>query len=137
MTNIWMADQMQSALDHAESVWPHKEIAIEDPQIDYAVRTAINRVQLWPTDRGFPDVRIIYPATDGLGYYREQVDGPEWLRNQHMHRAFTGWCGRCEQTQQTHRLLYVPAGMSIVAVELCAGCTTDMAINFSPPKWMD
>lgn len=137
MTNTWLADQMQSALDHAESVWPHNEIAIEDELIDFAVQSAISGVRLWPTDHGFPGVRIIYPATDGLGYYAEPVDGPEWLRNQHMHRAFTGWCGRCAHKHRTCRVLYVPAGMSIVAVELCAGCTTEMATNFSPLKWMD
>lgn len=137
MDSNWLVDQMDTALDHAEKVWPHNGIAIEDALIDLAVQLAIENVELWPTDKGFPGVRIIYPVTNGLGYYAEQVQGPEWLRAKFMHRTYTGWCGRCAHKHQTYRVLYVPAGMSIVAVELCASCTKYMATSFSPLKWLD
>lgn len=132
----WLADQMMTAFDHSEKICPHNGIAIEDPQIDIAVQLALESVRLFPADKGFPGVRVIYPCADGLGYIAEQIQGPDWVNNPNMHQAQTGWCGRCATKRQTTRILYVPAGMSIVAIELCADCTRYMGKNFSPLKWI-
>jgi hypothetical protein len=136
MTTVWLYDQLDAALKHAENVWPHNSIAIEDPLIDDAVQRAINCVTLWPDDKGYPDVRVIYPCVDGLGYHAERVNGPEWIFHRHMHRAFTGWCGRGMCKVETQAVLYVPAGMTIVAVELCPVCVRHMRENYSPLRWM-
>lgn len=137
METNWLMDQMESALDHAERLWPFNAIAIEDPEIETAVLCAIRYVQLHHNDQGYPGVRVIYPNTDGLGYHADLVQGTEWIASPHYHRAFTGWCGRCADKKRTHRILYVPAGMSIVGIELCGGCSEHIITNYSPLMWME
>ncbi|UPW03092.1 hypothetical protein M1C57_15585 [Rhodococcus pyridinivorans] len=135
----WLVDQIETALDHAERFWSENSIAIEDEAIETAALKAIQKVTLWQHDKGYPAVRVIYPCTGGIGYYAEMVDGRElaWYLSRQMHRPITNWCGRCEQARQTGRVLYVPMGMSVVAVELCSPCADFMAEDFSPLQWMD
>lgn len=131
----WFGDQIIAAVQHAERVWPYNEIAAEDMGVEAAVLAAIHTVTLWPRDKGFPGFRIVYPCPGGKTYYSELVQGPEWIERW-CHHGLTGWCGRCETQDRTDLVLYVPAGETIVGVELCRRCAHFMLNHFRPLAWM-
>lgn len=147
---VFVLDQGERALRHSEEVWPYNEAAMYDERTSEAVRQAVEKGSLLGGDQGFPAVRVIYPCgqldpTQAPIWSAQVVNTrEEWLNSElgdpawrgvSMHRAISGWCGRCAASKQTAALLYVPAGMSIVAVEMCVDCCSYMSKNVRPLLW--
>jgi hypothetical protein len=126
-----MADQILAAHEHVEKECGMNAILHEDWYLGTLVQFALDgRGTIEEEISGVSGIvaRVIPCNTD---YVASNLAEPRQLN-------LIGPCDRCRKVG-AHAVarIYIPAGASVVSVEVCQECKTFLTENFSPIVWRD
>lgn len=128
---IMSANKILTAMDEAESLWPHNSHAVEDEAVEMAVLAAIGRptdapnhtALLRPGRKTTTPIRRLFHAVFGKAMGWSNYD------------LMAAPCDRCVRDVQPEHTLWVNAGATVVELHCCADCRAELDSSLIDLVW--